>query len=305
MSVSDYITKLLPTFESSRVKDTLTDLSKEIDQFTLPTVQGLIETFPHDWKWKSKNVSNLDKAIRDSYNGKVFKRDASSLELIERALTNLQVALPLMKLQADKAFGTMIASEGLTFDKASILQYAEAAVFFINYTRRLTNYISAAEVAELSNSRSVKGISPDDEEFLLANRYTFGIALNVMVIDGKTLKEDMRMVPAVAVSPDTESDMRVVAGNSKMDPFGLTTLPFPLSFVFRAGMVMVNWQLSNYDAAQEEANVQQHRMILLKEIIESGKSDAATENALADAEERLLLANRSLAKMEEEYGVYD
>lgn len=303
MSVTNYVKGLLPSFESSRVKDNMTNLSQEIDQFTLPSVKGMVSTFPHDWKWKNKNVETLDKAIRSSYTGKVFKRNASTLELIEHALVNLQTTLPLMKMQADRAFGRSISSEGLTFDKAAILQYSEAATYFVNYARVFVNYLSAAELSELDGSRTVVGISPDDEEYLLANRYTFAIALSIMCVDGKELKDEMVHIPASIVESGNEEDMTVVVGKGKMDPFGFADLPFPLSLVYRAGLSISDWQVNRYDQAQEEANVQQYRIILLKERIENNQGDAATENTLKDAEDRLKLTRRKIAKMEESYGL--
>lgn len=303
MSVTNYVKGLLPSFESSRVKDNMTNLSQEIDQFTLPYTKGMVETFPHDWKWKNKNVETLDKAIRSSYTGKVFKRDASALELIEHALSNMQTTLPLMKMQADKAFGRSISSEGLTFDKAAILQYSEAATYFVNYARMMVNYLSAAELSELDGSRKVEGVSPDDEEYLLANRYTFSIALSIMCVDGKELKSEMAHIPSSIVESGNEEDMTVVVGKGKMDPFGFADLPFPLSLVYRAGLSVADWQVNRYDQAQEEANVQQYRIILLKERIENNQGDAATENALKDAEDRLKLSRRKIAKMEEDYGL--
>ena len=207
MSVSNYVKGLLPSFESSRVKDNLSNLSQEIDQFTLPSTKGMVETFPHDWKWKNKNVETLDKAIRSSYRGKVFKRDASALELIEHALVNMQTTLPLMKMQADKAFGRTISSDGLTFDRAAILQFSEAATFFVNYARMMVNYLSAAELAELDGSRKVAGIAPDDEEHLLTHRYTFALALTIMCVDGKELKAEIGQIPTSIVEANNEDDM--------------------------------------------------------------------------------------------------
>lgn len=303
MSVSNYVKGLLPSFESSRVKDNLSNLSQEIDQFTLPSTKGMVETFPHDWKWKNKNVETLDKAIRSSYRGKVFKRDASALELIEHALVNMQTTLPLMKMQADKAFGRTISSDGLTFDRAAILQFSEAATFFVNYARMMVNYLSAAELAELDGSRKVAGIAPDDEEYLLTHRYTFALALTIMCVDGKELKAEIGQIPTSIVEANNEDDMSAIVGKGKMDPFGFADLPFPLSLVYRAGLSIADWQVNRYDQAQEEANVQQYRMILLKERIEHGQGDAATENQLKDAEERLKLARRKIAKMEEDYGI--
>ena len=303
MSASDYIKALLPSFESSRIKDNLTNLSQEIDQFTLPAISGLSETFPHGWKWKNKNVAILDKSIRDAYTGKVVKRDASALELIEIAMINLQTTLPILKLHADKAFGRVVASEGLTFDKAAILQFVEVAEYFINYSRVFTNYLSAAELSELSDSRKVEGIGPDDAEYLLASRYTFTAALAICIIPAKELKAGMVNIPASAIDASTESDIIEVVGSDKMDPFGFAVLPFPLSIIYRAQLVVADWQVDRYDRAQEEANVQQYRTILLKERMEGGDGDASTERALQDAEDRLKLTRRKIAKLEESYGI--
>lgn len=302
MSVANYVKSLLPSFEASRVKDNLENLSNEIDQFTLPTAENLRVTFGPDWKWRDKNAEILNKAITQDFN-KSKLRNANMLEIIAQCLTNMQTTLPFLLMESDKAFGRTIAVEGITFDRAAILQLSEVADYFVTYTRKLLNYLSAAELAELEGSRIKHSVNTMDIEYLLANRYTYINAMNIVAIDMKEIKGGLSKIPVAIVDPENEADMRVVVGTSQMDPFGFASLPFPLSIVFKIASTINDFQIARYDAAQEEANTQQYRCIILKERIENGRGDAAVEKQLAESEDRLTLARRKIAKLEEKYGV--
>jgi len=302
VSISNYIQSLLPSFEASRVKDNLTNLSQELDQYTVPSFKTMAETFPENWKWKNADVEKINKTIVSGYRNKVPMRNANSLEIIQAVLVNMQTTLPMVQLQVSKVFGNEIAAAGLSFNKATLLQYAEAAEFMINYSRVYYNYLSAVELAALEGDRSIpEGVGPDDLMYLMAKRHTFTIALNIMAITVKDVRTDLKDIPDALVSTSSEEDMKLVVGANKIDPFGFASLPFPISLVYHAGLAIADWQMDRYDRAQVEARVLEYRSLLLKQQIETGNGDAAVESRLRDEEARLKVMKRKIARLEEKY----
>jgi hypothetical protein len=304
MSVVEYIKGMLPSFEASSLRDSLMNLADELDSETIPSMKALAEALPGKRDWASAEVKQLNDVIVTGYKGKVPYRDANSLELIHKVATNMQTTLPLLKNQVTKEFGARVVSSGLTFGKANLLQLAEVAEFFVNYARLYFNYVSAVELNNLSDSRRpLDGVAPDDQQYLMANRHSFVIAMRIMDTDAKQLESDLGKIPDMLIDATAEADMRVVVGSGRMDPFHMANLPFPLSFSYRIGMIWAERQLARYDQAKADARALEYRTILIKQRLEQGKGDAALERRLKDEEERLNLIKQKIEKMEKKYGL--
>lgn len=303
MNVSEYVKGLLPSFEANRVKDGLANLSKEIDQCTLPNTQGLKEVFPANWKWKDQTIAKLERALQTECKGHVKLVNPSIIEIVEFALENMQTTVPFVQMKCDKVFNRIIATNGITFDRAAVLQYAETAEFYVNYVRILLNFITAKERCALEGNREVKGIGPEDEEYLNANIVLFGIATNIMSVDARKLKSEMDSIPDSAVDSSNEEELKVVIGESKLTPLNFAALPFPISALFRIGLFRTESQVKRFDRAVQDSKVTQYRILVLKDLINEGRSDAAIEAELADAEEELKMINYDISMMEEKYDV--
>lgn len=304
MIFSEYVKSLLPTFESNRIKENLTNLATELDSQTVPSFQTVGETFPAKWKWKDTNVKTLVETVEKSYKGKVPARDANGLEIVHYVLVNMQSTLPFVTVQSEKLFEKQVSSANLSFNKANLIQYAEAAEFVVNYARVLFNYVTAAELAKLDSNRDLRdGVGPEDLDFLLLRRESFAAALNIMAIEVKELKDGIKSIPTSVIDEATEDDMKVIVGAGKLDPFGFAVLPFPLSIVYRAGLSIANWQMERYERALSESKVLEYRTIVLKQRIEEGTGDALIEKQLEEEEAELKVLKRKLAKIEEKYGL--
>lgn len=303
-NVSTFISSLLPSFESSKVKDNLTNLNTEIGEHTIPAMASLLLAFPPKWKWKNKDVAYLNNYIADNYKGRISVRDANSLDIANQCLVNMQTTLPFAIKQVVDMFGGNIAATGLTFDKATVLRYAEVAEFVINYTRKLSNFISATELAELTGSRvTVSNVSPGDLEFLKSGVHTFVVGLDIMALTVADLKSGYATIPKAIVDESSENDMSVVVGRDKMDPFGFASLPFPLSVFLHVRLAIADWQMDRYEQAVADAKVIQYRSLLIKQMIENGTGDANVEGLLEDEEAELKVVKRKIAQMEDKYGL--
>lgn len=304
MALINYISNILPTFASSRVGDSLKNNGRIIDNVLSPMLATWKGSFPSGYQLRNKDSIKLQKSILSTFSGKQVYRDQSLLETIDVANQRLQQAVPLTLVEVDKTFGKDVSTAGISYDRAVLLQYSELVDFYVRYARKVINYITAAELAALSSNRKVEGVPPKDLEWLTANSTRFSIALNIATLKASEVKKRMADVPKATFNEDDEKSMRAVVGSSKMDPFGFGNVSFPLSIIFKLRQSMfVDRQVENYDLAEEEARIHAYRINLIQERINNGEGDAFLEEQLRDAEADLLVVQRKLAKMEEEYGL--
>lgn len=66
-------------------------------------------------------------------------------------------------------------------------------------------------------------------------------------------------------------------------------------------MMIADWQVSRYKAAQEEKRMLEFRLLKLK-LQSTGKADAKLDQNIEYTEQRLQQLNFKLHKMEQEYG---
>jgi hypothetical protein len=303
MSALSYLKDMLPSFETDRLKDNITNLSQEVDKFTVPAIDGLVEVFPTDWEWKDEMAARTMKKIESSSEVKMKARNPTGLEIIQKALHTCQDNLPFISLQVDKMFKSQVSKDGLTLDKTTILQYAECAEFFIDYTRVLANYITAAEVSKLKGNRDKYAVGPKDMDYLRSNLPSYITAIKIMCVETRKLKMELNKVPSMSVSQDTYDDLVEVAGHDALNPLGFASLPWPISMFFRMGLTVSNFQVDRYQRAEQEAKALQYRSLILKDLIDGGQPEAYVEAELEDVEERMMLVRRDIEKKREKFGV--
>jgi len=301
MSFTSYIKGLLPSFETSRLKQTLASICEEIESLLLPTVEKMKPVFPANWKWRHAASKFIMEQIHTSVKMKKVAPANNGVFMIAFALNNMLTILPFIKGEVDKAFGREIASSGLTFSKTTLIQFTELAEFFMSYTQKLMNFITSAELSSIKGTQHVSGIGPDDEQYLKANLPTYLVALRVMSIDLQELKNDLHAIPDMMVDDTTESSVKAVVGHSKVDPLGFASVPFPLSFIFNVRLAIADWQVNKYESALAESKVVEYRILLMKQQLEDGHGDAATERLLQVSEDRLMKLRFKISKMEEDY----
>lgn len=301
MSFSQYIKRLLPSFETSRLKQTLSAVCEEIETLLAPTVEKLKPIFPANWHWRNNTVKHLMEEIHRGVKIRKVAPANNAIVLISYTLQNMLTILPFIKGEVDKAFGREIASAGLTFNKTTLIQFAEMAEFTVRYTQRLLNYVTAAELTSINGTQQITGIGPDDETWLKANLPTYMTALRVMSTELAELKKDMQGVPDMVVEESTEQEVKVVVGHHNVDPLGFASVPFPLSFIFNIRLAIADWQVNRYETAVAESKVVEYRILLMKQQLEEGHGDAAMERLLQVSEDRLMKLRYKISKMEEAY----
>lgn len=300
-SFSNYIKSLLPSFETSRLKSLLSSMCEEIQEIIIPTIEKLLPIFPANWKWRNNDVKTFMTRIQTTVKLKKVPGNANAITIINAVLANMLITLPYMRGEVDKAFGRDVAADGLSYNKTTMLQFSELAEFFVRYTQVLINYVTSAELNAINGSQKVSGIGPDDLDYLRVNIATYLVALRVLAIDINQLKNDMRAIPDMIVDESTEEGAIALVGSHKADPLGFAALPWPLSSIYRIRLGIAERQVAKYETLIAESKAVEYRILLMKQKIENGVGDAATERLLEVHEERMEKLRYKIAKLEQEY----
>lgn len=306
MSIFNFLQGLRPTGETSQVIRNIDNIKKTIDKQTLPSATALAEICSFDYKFKNKDMATLNAAlVKELPTAMGYKLRSPNMVLLvtyglEKLTGNLSIISDLVpKIFKGEAFSTSV----LTYSKANVMQYVECAAFFVRYARTLLNYVSCVELASVQGVVAKGGFGPDDLKFLNERRFDFIRIATAMTMEMNKTKDTIKQLSDMVITPTENDSVNVVVGKSRINPFGFSNLPFPMSLIWRLRLNEVDAEISEYEAAKEEANAIEYRIILMREHIERGHGDAATERTLELTEARLMGVKRKIERMEKEYGL--
>lgn len=310
MPIPNMLSVLLPSFEATNLKNTLNsnvdaisgsllpqfesmrDLvgTREGKPFLSPTVQSLSEELVKQLRSSGLEVKGL--------------REPSAIEYIIAAMENAIALRPFLEQCINRDIGKQVVTASLTFNKCTLLQLLDLISFFTLYSGTLINYITAEEIAAMPDSNiAVKGVGPNDLQYLQIRSITFGIAVRVLATPQTKLKADYAEIPEAVFDEDTYNDLVKSFGSKSTDPLGLSAVPFPLSIIYRLNMSWTEWQMDNYDEVCEAAKASEYRILLFKKQLAEGKGDAALDKLIEKHEKQLDSLKRKRERLEKKYNL--
>lgn len=301
MRLDKYILSLLPSFESSRLKEDIRLMREELATNTLPPYVSALTVFAR-WKFNGKETQDFakefDRMTKTQFRGNYVQVTA---EVLKRAGDNLA----LIETLVDHMFSADITREALSYKKATVLQYIDSINLLLRYSRKLLRWTYVIETNKVKGDLSVVGgeITPAEQQWLWDrnNRQMFFSAINIVGMKPDEVKGRIDEVPDIIVNPDNADAVSRTVGPAKLDPFKFGFIGAgsynPIRWVRER---VAEWQVENYKAAQEEKRVLEYRLLAMKQANE-GKSDPKLEQAIAYSENRLQKLNFKLAEMEAEY----
>lgn len=306
MSIADYLQTLLPNNEVSKITRSIRNLQNVIGKYTLPAGQALESVIDYQYKFKNRDMIQLNDFITKELSAKLKLkqqvRGANMVMTTVQLLGCLNENLSIVEDTVNKVFkGDNFSATTISYAKANILQYVEAADFFTKYARCLLNYVSSVELSDVQGVREVKGIAPNDLNLLRTGRFDFAKIGLVVALPQLKTQSAITKASDMIVTSDSNAAVNVVVGRSGTDPFGFSSLPFPMSLIFRMRMNSMDAGVDNYEAAKAEAQAVEYRVLLIKEHIQNGYGDAAVERSLDVQEDRLMKLKRKIEKLEEDY----
>lgn len=310
MAIPNALAILLPTFESTNLKNQLSSNCDAIGDALLPQFQNLQELVGsvEGKPFRSKPVTELSetlvKYLHTSGLDVKGLRHPTMLEYVTASMENVLQLRPFLEQCITRDIGKTLVTSSLTFNKQTVLQMLDIIDFFTGYCSILVNYITAEELASVEGSNiAVKGIGPKDLQYLQTRSVSFGIAVRVLATPIAKLKADYAEIPEAVFDEDTYNDMVKQFGSSATDPLGMSSVPFPLSLIYRARLNWAEWQMDRYDECVEAAKATELRILLYKKQQADGKGDAHIEKLIEAHEKRLMELKYKRERLEKKYGL--
>lgn len=300
-----YVTSLLPSVEARAIKENLELANEKISQNLLPGLSQFEDSLKYDYKWKNKEIDSILKEIAIELRScKALKltRDASGIEGLEAVVKNMQRTIPYVLGEVNKTFDTTIFKTGLTFTKATLLQYAETVDFVVCYTAMFMNWITASEYNTLDGRERNTGIPIGDLEYIHANVRNYVMAIKIMAFSQDELKHGLRSLPQMRIAETAEGEAeQLVLGGGNSDPFGFASMPFPLSIWYHWRLRRVENQATAYEKDLATERAIHYRIMLIKQQLAAGKGDAALAKELKIQEQRVKELGYEIEMLKKKY----
>lgn len=300
-----YVTSLMPSTEARAIKENLELAGEKIATNLLPGLSQFEDSLKYDYVWKNKEIGEMLKEIAKelrSHKSLKLPANASGIEAIDAVLKNVQRTLPYIQGEINKTFDSTIFKSGLTFTKATLLQYAETVDFVITYTALFMNWMTASEYNTLDGRERMAGIPVGDLEYIHANIRNYVLALSIMAHNQDELKRGLKSLPQMRIAETAEGEAeQLVLGGGNGDPFGFAQMPFPLSLWYHYRLRRVESQATEFEKDKATERAIHYRIVLIKQQLEAGKGDAALAKELKIQEQRVKELSYEIAQLEKKY----
>jgi len=298
MKIANYLTSLLPSFGKDQVLEDCRLTSGEIKNGTLPAYEQaapLLKT----WKFKSTKIKEQFATF-----SRISGAHGSFVDAVAKGLKVALDNLDDVEDMISKTYNEDVASSGLTYLKANLLQFTEAAGFVSKYARKYLNYVYAVETAEASEGEAatatMETLVRAEVEWLDANLISFATAFGIVSTPPANLRKVLGNIPDIVVTADNVQTLGATMGQSKLDPMQFGLIPLWMNPIYHVGMAVAEWQANRYKEMQEELRLVQLRQLNMQRLSE-GKADAKTEREISYLATRASNLSYKLAKMEREY----
>jgi hypothetical protein len=297
MKTLNYLASLLPSFGKDRVTEDCRLTRADIKDVTQPAYQLAVQGFK-GYKFKSPQLQEQVAIFGRMVKGKGSNMVEVINDKLDELLKNLDEAEDLI----EKTFSQEVASAGLTYLKANLLQFVEAIHFASKFARKFLLYVYICETAEHEDGGTVvaESMTPAELDYIKANFVTFCQVLNVTTGDPAHVRKALNDIPDIVVTEENVGTLGSTVGEKKLDPFQMKLIPIILNPVYHIGMFVAEWQADRYKVAKEELKMVQLRKLNLEKVT-AGKPDAAVQKEISYLETRIQGLNYKIAKMEKDY----
>lgn len=294
MQIEKLIRALLPDFKKDRVTEDIRFTRGELKQ--LEDAYGDAAKLLGHWNFKSEDLKLKFASFKrivstGSDNPIVFL--SKNIPLM---LKNLDVAEEL----ASNALNNTIASSGLTYKQATIIQYASALNFVCRYGRKFLNYIYVAEAMNYreEGEQYLKDSIPDAEVKWINDKFVdFCAAVAAVTDKPETTLKKFEEIPDIEVARSNPKTLSNTVGDAKLDPFRMNFIGTRLNPILFFRMVVSEWQFKRHKENKEELALLQLRRLNLEKL-KQGQHDARVEKEIQDIESRVNKLSMDIAEME-------
>lgn len=314
MGIKNVLAALLPSYETNKLESSVERNTSVLTTKMLPEIQQLQEILktPEGGTFASEDMTKLSDDIVEFIQRRGLTipglKKATVLEYVANTIQNLSTISPFIQKELRVTGGKTLLTDGLSFNRKTLLQLVDMIDFFATYISILINYVTAEEVAKVTDTNiDVENVGPNDLQYLRLHHVAFAIVIRVLGTPLAKLKADYAEIPDVIFDEGNYDEMVQAWGTEKVDPMGMMGVPFPLSMVLRARIFFADRAMDKYDECVAASKLAQMRIALYrKRLTEAGREgDAGLERMIENLEKELTKLKRERERMEKKLNLTD
>lgn len=293
MNLLQYVQRLAPVYGRREVVAALTQLQEELEDHTLPITQELRELLAQK-TFQSPTLLKFEQALRKRV---AFKDNC--LGLLIESLETLNNNLPLIEQEIKRAFSFQFATSNLTYNRANLLRYLEAATFYVRYFRKLLLRVLAEEALLHGPATPLRW--PKAERLYLEEHQANFIGLYpAMSLSDRDLKQALKEISTAEIQEETFDIAVQSLGGRKIDPIGVVKFSPTSNLFFTFGKMLAEWKVKRYQASKEEHQALQLRLQELRELMQEGHTNPKLQKLVTYTEQRIEQLDYEIKKIEDE-----
>ncbi|ANZ50244.1 putative virion structural protein [Erwinia phage vB_EamM_Phobos] len=306
MNISNVISTMLPSFESSQLKDSVRDNTAAITSELLPQYMTLQEVVGTS-EFKSADVKKMSKEIttylRETKLEMKGLHNPNMLDYIVEVMKNIGTLQGFIVDRINQDIGRKVMTAQLSFNKQTLLHLVDLIEFFGQYSATLINWLTHEELQSVHSEIKTTGVAPTDLKYLQMRMATFAVAVRILGTPVNKLKADYGEIPDAVFTEDTFYELTRTFGQENTDPLGMSSVPFPLSIIYRIRLNIAERQMDNLDEISTTAKAVELRLALYRRQLAEGTGDAYIEDMIDAQEKRLNDLKYKRERLEKKYGL--
>lgn len=297
MKILSYVRGLAPTYERKEVTAVLAQLRDELRDETLPVAREAQEAFSGQ-TLKSTYMKEVSQALR-----RRVTFQGSALDVLVVSLERLDGNLDVLEREVKSAFSFRFATANITYARANLLRYLEAALFYIRFFRKFL-LRAVAEEAKAEGSATPMSWSKAERIWLDTALKEFVNLYPAIAKNERDLRQTLKETSDAEINEDTHEVAKTSMGR-RLDPMQLENFSPTRNPVFTLLRYRAEVQVKRFKASQEESTALHLRLQELRELRDGGDVSPKLQSLITSTEDRIEKLDYNIAKFEEENQIDD
>ena len=300
MSALDYLKALMPSFRRNQILENVSVIQTSVREHLLPAYISADKLFQNN-----KPKSSLFKERQRQYEVFIGRKITSGSTLVTALKANLETTigfLDTLETVSKDSFSEVETNLGISYTKVNVLRLIEAADFFVNYSGQFLNQLLIEETLSAEEGQEIPKMKGPELAYLEKHFSDYLLVCRILERDTSKIKERLAQLPQATVTDLTEKTFPSTMKPDQLDPFGVRGLSASASPIFFVGMIIANYQASNYKAKKENLELLRLRIYNLQRMYE-GKNDLSIQREIVLLQDRVSGLQADIAKKGVQYGL--
>lgn len=297
MKITSYIQSLLPVFGKTGLLEDLRFARTQYAQ--LPEL--LART---DKALGSKFKSAEMKRVQQVFSGVVKGNSKGIFGYLATNVSNIVDTIDALEAIVSGEFEDKIASKGLNYKKANLVQLVDAITFSSRFTVKLFTYALKTEVASVREEKKLETIDtttiyPGENDWINKGLLPYCSVLAIMAKPASTIVDRLEQIPDILADDANYSSLKNTVGDAKLDPFLFSINNFAWNPIRRIRMHAVEAKAARAKEAETELAMTKLRLMQY-ERASQGKDDPIIEREIKYLQSLAEQLTRELAQLNED-----